>query len=131
MMGSKECPRHTAFYCQILTIISSGSGLVSEHVNQSLHHLLAQRPEFEREDWAGAIKATLADEDRILLDRFKNETLEPAISGSTVAICCINLTQGKLVVSNLGDSHVILAERDPKTEHPYHIVRIREFPQKS
>ncbi|CAG8335050.1 unnamed protein product [Penicillium salamii] len=79
--------------------------------------------ELEREDWAGAIKAALIEEDQMLLDRFKNETAEPAISGSTVAVCCINLTQGELVVSNLGDSHVILAEREPKTEHPYHIVR--------
>ncbi|CAG8053351.1 unnamed protein product [Penicillium salamii] len=100
-----------------------GSELVSEHVNQTLHHLIAHRPELEREDWAGAIKAALIEEDQMLLDRFKNETAEPAISGSTVAVCCINLTQGELVVSNLGDSHVILAERDPKTEHPYHIVR--------
>lgn len=44
------------------------------------------------------------------------------MSGSTVAVCLINLTVGELVVSNLGDSHVILAERDPKTEYPYHIV---------
>jgi hypothetical protein len=40
-----------------------------------------------------------------------------------VAVCCINLTVGELLVSNLGDSHVILAERDPTTEYPYHIVR--------
>jgi hypothetical protein len=39
-----------------------------------------------------------------------------------VAVCCLNLTVGELFVSNLGDSHVILAERDPTTEHPYHIV---------
>jgi serine/threonine protein phosphatase PrpC len=50
------------------------------------------------------------------------ESVEPAVSGSTVAVCLINLTAGELVVSNLGDSHVILAERDPKTEYPYHIV---------
>lgn len=87
-----------------------------------MHHLLAQRPEFEH-DWAKAIKEALAEEDRILLERFKHESAEPAISGSTVAMCCINLTQGELIVSNLGDSHVILAERDPRTEHPYHIVR--------
>lgn len=107
--------------------MSSGSGLVSDHVHQSLHHLVAQRPELDRQDWAGAIKAALVNEDEILLDRFNNETAEPAISGSTVAICCINLTQGELVVSNLGDSHVILAERDPKTEHPFHIVRIPSY----
>lgn len=97
--------------------------MVSEQVNNSLHHLLGRRPEFERDDWAAAIKAALAEEDSILLDRFKYESAEPAISGSTVAICCVNLTKGELLVSNLGDSHVIFAERDPKTEHPYHIVR--------
>ncbi|KAJ5960013.1 uncharacterized protein N7479_007163 [Penicillium vulpinum] len=103
-----------------------GSGLVSEHVNHTLHHLLGRRPDFEREDWTGAIKGALAEEDSILLDRFKHESAEPAISGSTVAICCINLTKGELVVSNLGDTHVILAERDHKTEHPYHIRRLTE-----
>ncbi|KAJ5550895.1 hypothetical protein N7535_001167 [Penicillium sp. DV-2018c] len=101
-----------------------GSGLVSDHLKDSLHNLLAQRPEFEKDDWATAIKEALAQEDRILLERFKNESVEPAISGSTVAMCCINLTHGELVVSNLGDSHVILAERDPKTEHPYHVRRL-------
>ncbi|KAJ5846656.1 Protein phosphatase 2C [Penicillium rubens] len=103
-----------------------GSELVSEHVKNSLHHLFGRRPEFEREDWAGAIKEALAEEDRILLDRFKYESVEPAVSGSTVAMCCINLTKGELFVSNLGDSHVILAERDPQTEHPYHIRRLTE-----
>ncbi|CAI7673114.1 unnamed protein product [Penicillium palitans] len=103
-----------------------GSGLVSEHVHKSLHHLLGRRPEFEQDDWAAAIKAALAEEDSILLDRFEHESSEPAISGSTVAMCCLNLTKGELMVSNLGDSHVILAERDRKTEHPYHIRRLTE-----
>lgn len=108
-----------------LTLVPSGSGLVSEHASQTLHHLLAKRPEFERGDYALAIKAALRDEDSLLLERFK---YEPAISGSTAAVSFINLTTGELVVSNLGDSHVILAERDPHTEHPYHIVRPRRNP---
>ncbi|KAJ5184976.1 hypothetical protein N7491_007156 [Penicillium cf. griseofulvum] len=103
-----------------------GSALVSEHVNNTMHHLLGRRPELARDDWAGAIKAALAEEDRILLDTFKYQSVEPAISGSTVAICCINLTKGELVISNLGDTHVILAERDLQTEHPYHIRRLTE-----
>ena len=98
--------------------------MVSDHANGILHHLLGRHPEFERGNWPAAIKAALAEEDSIMLDRLKHESFEPAISGSTVALCCINLTKGELVVSNLGDSHVILAERDRKTEHPYHIVRI-------
>ncbi|KAJ5235378.1 uncharacterized protein N7469_004546 [Penicillium citrinum] len=103
-----------------------GSGLVAEHASKRLHRLLAQRPEFERGDYAGAMKAVLADEDGLLLESFKHDSVEPAMSGSTAAICFINLTVGELVVSNLGDSHVILAERDPKTECPYHIRRLTE-----
>jgi len=68
------------------------------------------------------MKAALADEDGLLLESFKHDSVEPAMSGSTAAICFINLTVGELVVSNLGDSHAILAERDPKTECPYHVV---------
>ncbi|OQE28504.1 hypothetical protein PENSTE_c003G02096 [Penicillium steckii] len=103
-----------------------GSGLVAEHASKRLHRLLAQRPEFERGDYAGAMKAALADEDGLLLESFKHDSVEPAMSGSTAAICFINLTVGDLVVSNLGDSHVILAERDPKTEYPYHIRQLTE-----
>lgn len=101
----------------------SGSGLVSGHASKNLHKLLAKRSEFDDGDYTAAMKAALADEDGMLLDRFKAESKEPAVSGSTVAACLMNLTKGELVVSNLGDSHVILAERHPQTEHPYHIVR--------
>lgn len=103
----------------------SGSGMVAEHVSHKLHHLLAQRPEFARGDYVLAMKAALADEDGLLLEQFQRESAEPAISGSTAAVCLVNLTTGELVISNLGDSHVILAERDPHTERPYHIVRSR------
>lgn len=70
-----------------------------------------------------AIKGALTDEDNMLLDSFKTKTSEPAVSGSTAAICFINLTKGEMVVANLGDSHVVLAERDPRSEQPYSIVR--------
>ncbi|KAJ5735062.1 uncharacterized protein N7483_000187 [Penicillium malachiteum] len=102
-----------------------GSGLVSEHASKQLHHLLTKRPEFQKGDYATAIKAALADEDALLLESSKDST-EAAISGSTAAVCLVNLTQGELIVSNLGDSHVILAERDPKTDRPYHIRRLTE-----
>ncbi|KAJ5492626.1 hypothetical protein N7539_001372 [Penicillium diatomitis] len=101
-----------------------GSDAVAEHASQHLHHLLAQRTELPRGDYAIAIKAALADEDALLLERFQHESVEPAMSGSTVAMCLINLTEGELVVSNLGDSHVVMAERDPRTGAPFHIVRI-------
>lgn len=102
----------------------SGSDLVSDHAKRNLHVLLAKRPEFDTGDYEGAMKGALSDEDAVLLESYKGETTEPAIAGSTVAICLLNLTKGDLVVGNLGDSHVILAERDPRTGQPYHIVSV-------
>ncbi|EAW11370.1 PP2C family serine/threonine-protein phosphatase [Aspergillus clavatus NRRL 1] len=101
-----------------------GSELVSEHASRNLHLLLAKRPEFDQGNYEAAIRGALADEDAILLETFKNQTTEPAMSGSTVALCFVNLTKGDLVVANLGDSHVILAERDIISDHPYQIRRL-------
>ncbi|KAJ6131532.1 Protein phosphatase 2C [Penicillium sp. IBT 18751x] len=101
-----------------------GSDLVSEHATKNLHGLLARRPELKEGEYVQAIKGAMADEDALLMDDFKHDYAEPGLSGSTVAMCLINLTQGELICSNLGDSHVIFAERDPKTEMPYHIRRL-------
>ncbi|GAQ07160.1 protein phosphatase 2C homolog 3 [Aspergillus lentulus] len=101
-----------------------GSELVSDHASRNLHLLLAKRPEFDQGDYEGAIRGALIDEDAVLLDTFNNLTTEPAVSGSTVALCFVNLTKGDLVVANLGDSHVILAERDNRTDHPSQIRRL-------
>ncbi|PKX98312.1 PP2C family serine/threonine-protein phosphatase [Aspergillus novofumigatus IBT 16806] len=101
-----------------------GSELVSDHASRDLHLLLAKRPEFDQGDYEAAIRGALIDEDAVLLDTFNNLTTEPAVSGSTVALCFVNLTKGDLVVANLGDSHVILAERDNRTDHPSQIRRL-------
>ncbi|KAH1804635.1 hypothetical protein KXX36_008912 [Aspergillus fumigatus] len=101
-----------------------GSELVSDHASRNLHLLLAKRPEFDQGDYEAATRGALIDEDAVLLETFNNLTTEPAVSGSTVALCFVNLTKGDLVVANLGDSHVILAERDNRTDHPSHIRRL-------
>ncbi|KAH1431387.1 hypothetical protein KXX32_003184 [Aspergillus fumigatus] len=101
-----------------------GSELVSDHASRNLHLLLAKRPEFDQGDYEAAIRGALIDEDAVLLETFNNVTTEPAVSGSTVALCFVNLTKGDLVVANLGDSHVLLAERDNRTDHPFHIRRL-------
>lgn len=102
---------------------NSGSELVAEHASKNLHTLIVKRPEFERGDYEGAIKGALEDEDAILLESFmKDNNTEPAVVGSTVALCFVNLTKGIMVVGNLGDSHIILAQRDASTEMPHNIV---------
>lgn len=81
-----------------------------------------KRPEFQSGDYETAIREAFYDEDRILLDKFLTEDDEPAVTGSTVALCFANLTKGMLVVGNLGDSHIVLAERDPVTDKPRNVV---------
>lgn len=102
-----------------------GSDLVAEHASKNLHTLLVKRPEFEKGDYEGAIKGALEDEDGILLESFMNDkNTEPAVVGSTVALCFVNLTKGVLVVGNLGDSHIILAQRNASNEMPYNVQRL-------
>lgn len=87
-----------------------------------MYKLIAKRPEFDAGDYEEAIKGALTDEDKILLDSVDSQSKEASVSGSTVAICLMNLTKGDLVVGNLGDSHIVLAERHPKSGEPYNIV---------
>lgn len=87
-----------------------------------MHLLLTKRPEFDQGDYEAAIKGALADEDGLLLDRFRDKSVETKIAGSTVVLCLLNLSTGELVVANLGDSHAVLAERNPKGQLPYSIV---------
>lgn len=102
----------------------SGSEIVAEHASRNLHHLLSKRPEFDQGDYEGALKGALADEDGLLLEKFQKETTEFAAAGSTVALCFFNMSTGELVVANLGDSHAILAERNPKTEDAFQVVSV-------
>lgn len=100
-----------------------GTDLVSDHASRNLHIVIANRPEFAAGDYEGAIKGALGDEDAVLLDSLK-ESVEATEAGSTVAICLLNLTKGDLVVANLGDSHIILAERHPESGQPYRTQRL-------
>lgn len=96
--------------------------MVSEHVRQHLPNLLSSRPEFENGDYETAIAKAFEDEDAILLQNVMSNDTEPIVSGSTVAVCIVNLTKGVLVVGNVGDSHIMFAQRDPATETLYNIV---------
>lgn len=73
-------------------------------------------------DYEAALRGALADEDALLLERFQDKSMESAISGSTVALCFVNLSTGDLIVGNLGDSRAVLADRDPKTNLSYSVV---------
>ncbi|KAL1985652.1 hypothetical protein VTN96DRAFT_7519 [Rasamsonia emersonii] len=101
-----------------------GSDMVSEHVRRHLPNLLSSRPEFEDGDYETAIAKAFEDEDAILLENVMSNDTEPIVSGSTVAVCIVNLTKGVLVVGNVGDSHIMFAQRDPATETLFNMERL-------
>ncbi|KAH8693759.1 phosphatase 2C-like domain-containing protein [Talaromyces proteolyticus] len=103
-------------FALLATYDGHGSSMVSEHVRQNLAHLLVSRPEFSQGDYETAICRAFEDEDSLLFGLSMAEDIEPVISGTTVALCLVNLTKGLVVVGNVGDSHILLAERDPLTE---------------
>lgn len=90
--------------------------MVSEHVRQNIPRLLVGRPEFSQGDYEIAMTRAFAEEDALLLKHVMEEDIQPVIAGSTVALCLINLTKGIMVVGNVGDSHILLAKRDPLDE---------------
>lgn len=94
----------------------SGSAEVSEHVRQNLPTLLVKRPEFADGDYETAMIRAFEDEDNLLLRQVMEDNTQPVVSGSTVALCLVNLTRGLLVIGNVGDSHIALARRDEGSE---------------
>lgn len=104
-------------------ICSSGSDEASEIAQQRLHHRILDRDEFKRGQYEKAIILGLKDIDDQLYERFKDGNNDSAMCGCTVALCLLNLTEGHLLVANLGDSPIILGKRsDAKSE--YNVVSI-------
>ncbi|QKX62799.1 uncharacterized protein TRUGW13939_09964 [Talaromyces rugulosus] len=111
-LASKSTDRFALF----ATYDGHGSAMVSEHVRQNILRLLVERPEFSQGDYEIAITKAFAEEDALLLKHAMDEDIEPVVAGSTVALCLVNLTKGIMVVGNVGDSHILLAKRDPQDE---------------
>jgi serine/threonine protein phosphatase PrpC len=67
-------------------------------------------------DYTKAIKSALEEEEALLLEEYDSGQDENAFSGSTVAICLVDLSSGILTTGNLGDSHVILGEAEGSSD---------------
>lgn len=63
-----------------------------------------------------AIRNAIEKEESLLLEEFcKEKEEEYALSGSTAAVCLVDLTNGMLVVGNLGDSHILLGKNEDES----------------
>lgn len=82
----------------------SGGPEVAEHAKQNLVSIIDRRLR-QCEDHEQAIKDALIEEDTAIR---KTGWLQP---GSTVALALVDVRKGFVVVGDLGDSHVVLAER--------------------
>ncbi|KAI9372314.1 phosphatase 2C-like domain-containing protein [Aspergillus egyptiacus] len=92
-----------------------GSHTVAKHAKDHLPRFLLESAEFLQGNYERGMQKAIEKEDRALFEEFKHGEDEYASSGSTVSIAVVDLTKGILVVGNLGDSHILLAERDTES----------------
>jgi serine/threonine protein phosphatase PrpC len=90
----------------------SGSHIVAKHAQRTMLQYLLESQEFRKGNYEQAMQAAIDKEEKTLFKEFRAGSDKFAVSGSTVSIAVVNLTSGILVVGNLGDSHVLMAERD-------------------
>ncbi|KAJ5244527.1 hypothetical protein N7489_004623 [Penicillium chrysogenum] len=102
----------------VLLLVCDGhcSDKVAEHAKEHVPHLIAQSRALMDKDYTKAIKSALEEEEALLLEEYDSGQDENAFSGSTVAICLVDLSSGILTTGNLGDSHVILGEAEGSSD---------------
>jgi serine/threonine protein phosphatase PrpC len=86
---------------------NSGGPEVAEHAKKHLISTIDRRLAI-CDDYEQAIKDAMVEEDTTIR---KTGMLQP---GSTAALALVNVKEGFVVVGDLGDSHVVLAERVPE-----------------
>ncbi|CRG86998.1 putative quinate permease [Talaromyces islandicus] len=105
---SKDISNETAFFA---VYDGHGGADTANFASQRLHTILKNQPSFRTGDYKTAIESSLAEVDKQFFDLGKLGKGDPVTTGSTVALCLVNLTTSSAVVANLGDSHVLLGEQ--------------------
>ncbi|KAL4877765.1 phosphatase 2C-like domain-containing protein [Aspergillus karnatakaensis] len=87
-----------------------GSHLVAQHAQTNILQSILASPEFRKGHYEAAMQAAIDKEEETLFKEFRDGEEKFAVAGSTASIAVVNLSSGTLVVGNLGDSHILLAE---------------------
>ncbi|KAL3481453.1 phosphatase 2C-like domain-containing protein [Aspergillus californicus] len=103
-----------------------GSHLVAQHAKKNVPVFIFESSEFLEGNYERAMQVAMEREDKCLFDEFCHGEDRFSDSGTTVSIALINLTRGILVVGNLGDSHILLAEREPDSPQLKSVDRLTE-----
>ncbi|KAL4961611.1 PP2C family serine/threonine-protein phosphatase [Aspergillus stella-maris] len=101
-----------------------GGEIVSKHAKTHIADLIFSSPSFKSGNYEDAIQEAINKEDELLLKEFQQGENAYALAGSTASIALLDLKRGVLVVGNVGDSHIILAERDSGSGHVRGVDRL-------
>jgi len=88
---------------------------VKEHLTRLLEELLRKG---DPTDYEGALRTALKNEDSLLWEADMKR------SGATAVVALIDVRRSLLIGSDIGDSHMILAERTGKYDAPWGIRRL-------
>ncbi|QVM06153.1 hypothetical protein D8B26_000866 [Coccidioides posadasii str. Silveira] len=78
--------------------------------HEHLHLNLISSPAFQAGDCENAIRGAIDAEENQLIEGFASGGNDASTSGSTVALALVDLNKGEVVITNLGDSHIVLGE---------------------
>ncbi|EER28844.1 predicted protein [Coccidioides posadasii C735 delta SOWgp] len=88
----------------------NGGPNISDHASEHLHLNLISSPAFQAGDCENAIRGAIDAEENQLIEGFASSGNDASTSGSTVALALVDLNKGEVVITNLGDSHIVLGE---------------------
>ncbi|KAL3463622.1 phosphatase 2C-like domain-containing protein [Aspergillus heterothallicus] len=104
----------------------SGSEIVAEHALQHIPNSLFDSPGFREGDYERAMQSAIDQEDKALFKGFHDGEMRFSTAGSTVTLALVDFVKRTLLVGNLGDSHAMLAERDPGSAEITNVTRLTE-----
>ncbi|KAL4737041.1 phosphatase 2C-like domain-containing protein [Aspergillus similis] len=119
--SANEVGDSTAFFA---VFDGHGTGIVSNHAKEHVPRLLFESDEFKNGSYEQAMQTAIDKEDELLLQGFREGQDFFATSGSTASLALVDMKKGVVVVGNIGDSQVLMAERDPETGRVKSIERL-------
>ncbi|KAL4932447.1 PP2C family serine/threonine-protein phosphatase [Aspergillus undulatus] len=103
-----------------------GGDIVSKHAKEHIPKLVFDSAQFKSGEYEQALQEAINQEDELLKSEFHKGHNNFALAGSTVSIALVDLRKGLLVVGNVGDSHIFLAERDAENGELKSVLRLTE-----
>ncbi|KAL4914410.1 phosphatase 2C-like domain-containing protein [Aspergillus aurantiobrunneus] len=103
-----------------------GSDAVAKHAREYVPQLVFESLDAKKGNYETAMQAAIDQEDTLLLREFSDGEDQFATAGSTVSLALVDLKEGVLVVGNLGDSHILLAEKDAQSGQLKEVSRLTQ-----